>query len=301
MHNSHVNGSSAALRVFIMFLCMWEVVYHMSRLLLKKCLAQYPNLIIGTRLDNAKNTGNSSNGGAAACRPLDDAKRTLLHRGPSYLVSFLHSIYATRTGIMHLAHLWNASNLDKLAIPSIELGHSSYRLAHFEVATTNTLFLSYLVYDLFHILRQFPKLGGVDTILHHILFALCSVINGTYGVMAFPFGWLYLGEASTAFLNIRWFLLKSGRIGPALDKVNSLFAASFFITRIGVYSVGIIHLFYFSLEELKSLPVKSGVPIPLLGMTCGCILLGWVLNIVWGYKILAMVVGGGKKNVQKTQ
>jgi len=28
-------------------------------------------------------------------------------------------------------------------------------------------------------------------------------------------------------------------------------------------------------------------------------MLGWVLNFVWGYKILCMVVGGGKKKKKK--
>mmetsp|Transcript_2544 Transcript_2544/g.5431 ORF Transcript_2544/g.5431 Transcript_2544/m.5431 type:complete len:316 (+) Transcript_2544:260-1207(+) len=304
MQNSHDDGSSAALRVFFMFLCMWEIMYHVAKFGLKICLKQYPRQIMDSSLFNGENkknsnglTNSSSNGRTRS--PLDDAKHTLLQRGPSYVVSFLHSIYVTGRGIMHLYHLWNATNYDKLLIPGMGV-LNSYRWAHLEVARTNTLFLSYLIYDLFHILLQYPKLGGVDTILHHLLFASCSVINGTYGLLVFPFGWLIVGEGSTIFLNIRWFLLKSGRGNSALlDKTNGLFASTFFMTRIGIYSAGVIHLFYNSLPELRSLPAKTGVPIPLLGLTCGCMLLGWALNIVWGYKILAMVTG--KTNGKKQQ
>lgn len=304
MENSHDDGSNAALRVFFMFLCMWEIVYHAARYLLKIGLARFPNRILDSSLFNSADRKHDKNGHndigshtTPGRSPLDDAKHTLLQRGPSYIVSFLHSIYATWRGIMHLYHLWNASNLDKLLIPGKEI-IDSYRWAHLHVARTNTLFLSYLIYDLLHILLHYPKLGGVDTIIHHVLFASCSVINGTFGIMPFAFGWLIVGEASTILLNARWFLLKSGRETSALlNKINYSFAATFFLTRIGIYSSGVIHLFYNSLPELRSLPAKTGVPIPFLGMTCGCMLLGWALNILWGYKILSIF--GGKKNKKK--
>jgi len=135
--------------------------------------------------------------------------------------------------------------------------------------------------------------------MRHLIFASLSVVNGTYGLMAFPFGWLIVGEMSTVFLNIRWFLLKSGRgTSSTLDITNKLFAATFFLTRIGIYSAGIIHLFIYSLPELKMLPKESGVPVQLLGLTCGFITLGCGLNVLWGYKILGMVLGkkkSGKK------
>lgn len=326
MQNSHDDGSTAALRKLFMFLLMWEVMYHVARIFIKGLLEKYPNIIgmINTEKDNDNNDNSNKNNN-------NNIKQALLKRGPSYLVSFFHSIITTIRGTMHLYHLWDASNFDKLYIPSkayITYNNGSailtYRWAHLHVATTNTLFVSYLIYDLFHILLQYPKLGGIDTIIHHVLFALCSFINGTYGLMAFQFGWLIVGELSTIFLNIRWFLIKtnsnsldggggsnsktsSSRSSTLLlDKVNGMFAATFFLTRIGIYTIGIIHLFYYSSTELRSLPVETGVPISLLGLTCGCMLLGWVLNMLWGYKILAMVIddgrGGGsskKKNEKK--
>jgi hypothetical protein len=147
-------------------------------------------------------------------------------------------------------------------------------------------------------------LGGVDTILHHVAFAACSVINGSFGILPFAFGWLIVGEASTVFLNARWFLLKSGRCGaggggaPLLAAVNKLFAATFFATRIGAYTVGIAHLFGRHQAELWAIPAESGVPVPLFGLTCSCIVLGWVLNLFWGYTIMGMVRGKAEPNAK---
>lgn len=95
--------------------------------------------------------------------------------------------------------------------------------------------------------------------------------------------------------------MKSGRgesSAVVLDVVNRLFALAFFVTRNVVYTVGMVHLFWFSWEEVRLLPEVSGVPLGWLGLTFGCMVLGWILNVVWGYKIMNMVVvggGGGKK------
>ena len=286
MQKSHDDGSEAALQTFFAFILIWEALFHVARFSLKTVLTLYPSL---SAHGSKHHSGNGRISTKEQRKLSDSGEHTLLQRGPSYAVSLIHSIVVTGRGVMHLYHLWNASNFDKLLIPGKDLVNS-YRSAHLRVTATNTMFLSYLIYDLFHIVMQFPKLGGVDTIMHHLLFALCSVINGTYGIMPFSFGWLIVGELSTIFLNLRWFLLKSGRERTALlDKINGLFAATFFLTRIGIYSAGVIHLFYYSFPELCRLPDESGVPVAFLGLTCGCILLGLGLNILWGYKILGMV------------
>ena len=233
MQNSHDDGSTAALRRLYMFLLMWEVMYHVARIFIKVLLEKYPNIVIINNTEKKDDDNNTDSDATSATQGSNDTKssssstvgnnsnnnnnikQTLLQRGPSYLVSFFHSIITTMRGTMHLYHLWGASNFDKIYIPSKASYNAydgstiiTYRWAHLHVATTNTLFLSYLLYDLFHILLQYPRLGGVDTILHHVLFAFCSFINGTYGLMAFQFGWLIVGELSTIFLNVRWFLIK---------------------------------------------------------------------------------------------
>ena len=306
MENSHDGGSSASIRVFITALCLWEIMYHIARYSLKIVLKNYPNIILSSTLSNgaAKNGSNDASNGnvnvnAKSNSPLDTAKHTLVQRGPSYIVSFLHALYATWRGTIHLLHLGNAPSLYKVFISRTHTP-GAFRWAAMEVTESNTVFLAYLTYDLLHILALYPKLGGVDTILHHLIFASCSYINGTFGILPYAFGWLYIGEASTIFLNIRWFLLKSGRENSnLLDKMNQYFAGTFFLTRVGIYTVGVVHLFYCNLPEMMSLPEKSGVPISLLAMTVGCLLLGWALNMLWGYKIFGMV--NGKKGKTKQQ
>ena len=292
---------------------------------------KYPRWILDPSLFLAENDTHVLNDerkkeGGGVCRIVrsesDVARRTLIELGPSYAVSLLHSMYATCRGIMHIYHLWDASSYEKLVIGPEEAiiggeeggGRPSYRWAHLLVARTNILFLSYLLYDLCHVLHRYPKLGGIDTVVHHVLFAMCAYINGTYGLMAFAFGWLALGEGSTILLNIRWFIIKSGRGGtPILNAINILFAIVFFYVRIGVYTAGVVHLFLLSRDDndndggygrssvLWSLPDRTGVPMSLLGLTCGCVLLGWGLNLMWGFKIMAMVRGlvGGRRDVEE--
>lgn len=272
--NSHDGGSLPALQMLVTDIFTWEILYQISQFAIKVAFMKYSKIIVNPKKANS-----------------DAAKATLMELGPSYVVSFVHSLYVTARGVMHLYSLWAASNMDKIYIGP----EGDYREAHLEVARTNILFVAYLFYDMIHILHQYPKLGGGDTMAHHMLFAFCSVINGTFGIMPFQFGWLIVGEMSTIFLNWRWFLLKSGRdSGVLLENVNTMFAASFFLTRIVMYTAGIVHLYVFSMSELKSLssPEVSGVPLSALGITCGCMLLGWLLNLYWGSKILRKVARG---------
>ena len=146
MQNSHDDGSKAALYTFLTFFLMWETLYHIARFSLKIALEKHPLLLAESDKQNGNGHKDGVNGNNS---PTDDAKLTLLKRGPSYAVSLLHSIIVTGRGVMHLYNLWNASNYDKLFIPGKEVV-DSYRWAHLQVATTNTMFLSYLIYDLFH-------------------------------------------------------------------------------------------------------------------------------------------------------
>ena len=81
-------------------------------------------------------------------------------------------------------------------------------------------------------------------------------------------------------------MLKSGRQdSAALKLINNLFASTFIITRIGIYTCGVVQLFGYSINELQRLPDLSGVPLPFLVATCACVMLGWILNLIWGFKI----------------
>ena len=312
MQNSHNDGSAAALRVLLLFVISWEMTYRIVKYLMYQLLGK-------TNFTNDTNSHDTSSRGRTL--------QTLLTCGPSYVVSTVHAIIVTARGCTHLLQLWDASPYDKFVIPpdfttttlQDDNTMTNYRGAHLLVARTNIIFVSYLLYDVCHVLHQYPKLGKVDTVLHHVLFIVCSFINGTYGIMAFAFGWLIVGEASTVLLNIRWFLIQlsgrssissssggggdgicdgksSGRSGSGsttvvlLDTINILFAITFLIVRVLIYTLGVVHLLIMHGRSIiMVLPQTTYVPRILLGITCGCILLGWGLNLIWGMKIMAMV------------
>jgi hypothetical protein len=143
--------------------------------------------------------------------------------------------------------------------------------------------------------------------------------------MAFAFGWLIVGEASTILLNVRWLLIQlSGRSSSGggdisdgksssssgsgsttvvlLDTINILFAITFLIVRVLIYTLGVVHLLIMHGRSIiMVLPQTTHVPRILLGITCGCILLGWGLNLIWGMKIMAMVFRRKRENNAKSQ
>ena len=153
MENSHDGGSSASIRVFITALCFWEIIYHVARYSLKVALKKYPSIVLSTALSNgeSKNGSSNGNGNVKTRGPLDNDKHTLVQRGPSYIVSFIHALYATWRGIIHLRHLGNAPSIYKVFISRTHTP-GGFRWAAMEVTESNTVFLSYLTYDLLHIL-----------------------------------------------------------------------------------------------------------------------------------------------------
>ena len=62
-----------------------------------------------------------------------------------------------------------------------------------------------MCYDLGHVVAAYPLLGGLDTLLHHGAFLVAAIVAGSQRAFSFAFGWLVLCEASTPFLNARWF------------------------------------------------------------------------------------------------
>ena len=60
MQNSHDDGSTAALQILYLFLLMWEIMYHIARICIKKCLDRYPNIIVSSNSsDSVKSTSNN--------------------------------------------------------------------------------------------------------------------------------------------------------------------------------------------------------------------------------------------------
>mmetsp|Transcript_66654 Transcript_66654/g.124433 ORF Transcript_66654/g.124433 Transcript_66654/m.124433 type:complete len:262 (+) Transcript_66654:71-856(+) len=209
--------------------------------------------------------------------------------GASYVVAFCHACLMGSRGSWHLWALLPAPEPHKLAIPD-EAVQPWYQLTS-ATETTNLLFFSWLAQDFIHIALQFPRLGGYDTLFHHVGFMTASAICGNYRILPFAFAWLLCGELSSIPLNIRWFLINTG-YGDCrfLQVTNVIFAATFFATRIVGYGLGIWHFF-----SVRHALFQMDVPSPFLLVVLVLLVAGYILNLMWMQKIVQMAAGKKKK------
>lgn len=214
--------------------------------------------------------------------------------GVSYLTSTIHATIVAIRGTRHLYRLWSAPMYIKLQAPLKHLATEDtlhYIQEARSVIFTNIILGGYLVSDLIHVISNYPKLGKIDTICHHLVFLICSWMAGMYRLFPFMFGWLIVGEASTPFLNLRWLLIQSGNgSGPAIGTVSAAFAFVFFVTRFWIYGSGLVHqiLRYGQNGTIEDVPrwVSDVIMVLVIG--------GFLLNLLWLEKIRQMAVRGGK-------
>ena len=220
----------------------------------------------------------------------------IIHQGPSYVCSFVHSIVNGFRGIHQLIGLWNASDQTKLYFPPTYPPKYLSPIKNVEIS--NVVFGTYLIIDLVYVIQKYPKLGGIDTIVHHIVFLTCSIINGWYGLLPFAYSWLIVGELSTIFLNLRWFFIKTGRGGntQTFRLIQYIFAITFFVTRVLIYVGGVYNLFY----QQRSIIINdiferkhNDVPAIFVIVTITFVGVGCILNLIWFQKIVWKVFDGG--------
>lgn len=168
-------------------------------------------------------------------------------------------------------------------------------------------------YDLGHVVAAYPQLGGIDTLLHHAAFFVAALVAGSQRAFNFAFGWLVLCEASTPFLNARWFyrtlkkrdsekresekktmsvaLATLGIRDPEkLAKVIDVgFAVTFILTRVVGYGLGFTH-------SLRGLWLGYYAPIqPWAWRTMFSLVgIGGALNLLWASRIVAALLRKGK-------
>ena len=221
----------------------------------------------------------------------------LVSHGPSYACSMIHSFITGYRGIMDSIGFSGASPETKLFFPPTPKEYIPFIRS---VALTNAFFFAYLAQDLFHVVRMYPKLGGIDIVVHHLVFMTCSLINGGFQILPYPFTWLILGELSTIFLNIRWLLIKTGRGRTLLFQIiQSLFALTFFLTRVVIYSFGVMELFQ-QRDLLKGMVADGRVPGIFMVITLSFVGAGSALNLVWFQKIAALVISKQSKKETKS-
>eukprot|EP00178_Gracilaria_changii_P016607 TRINITY_DN47859_c0_g1_i1.p1 TRINITY_DN47859_c0_g1~~TRINITY_DN47859_c0_g1_i1.p1 ORF type:complete len:314 (-),score=30.59 TRINITY_DN47859_c0_g1_i1:917-1858(-) len=225
--------------------------------------------------------------------PESKARSILASQAPSYMLSTLHALYVTKRGFEHLAGLLHAPVVRKMIHPLeseiIPAAHTRFVVESGRVTFTNLILAGYLLTDLWHVIAQYPQLGKMDIIMHHVAFLACAIAAGHYSLHPFTFGWLIIGEASTPFLNTRWFLIKAGKGSTKYFRIiEALFGLVFITTRLFIYSIGLVH----HLISIDSVP--SRVPTAVVMFTTSCIIAGFALNLAWLRKMYMMLTGRGK-------
>lgn len=226
----------------------------------------------------------------------DKRIKKILQLGPSYVTAGVHALLLSGRGIIHfldLIHEDPAVQVHKVTAEYVQdNSHFTQILnAQTSVMISNIMFCGWLCYDILHVLHLYPKVGGIDFLIHHVAFLGASVINGTYQIFIFQFSWLIIGELSSIFINLRWFLIQTGRGATStMWLCNMLFAWLFFLTRVILYGLGLLHMFM-HYEEIMAVPAPKFFVILVFGLIVG----GYILNIFWFRKIYKIATGDVKK------
>jgi hypothetical protein len=134
-------------------------------------------------------------------------------------------------------------------------------------------------------------------IAHHVGFITAAFVCGSGRILPFPFAWLICGEVSSPFLNLRWYLKLLGGDSLTMKVTNAVFALLFFVSRVVVYGLGLIHLVtHRAIWMGESL---NDVPPQLLLLVVSLLFGGYLLNLTWWSTVFRM--GMGWKKEQKVE
>ena len=158
--------------------------------------------------------------------------------GASYAVAFIHAAVVSALGAAQYIAMRDLPESSKAVVdpadPHHEQSRDAVRLAY--------IFFGWLLYDLVHVVINYPKLGGADTLAHHLGFLAFGVFSFGYALFPFCSTWLLLSELSSLPLNARWFLIQTGRGDTNLFvAVNAIFALSFAVVRVALFGLGLAH------------------------------------------------------------
>ena len=242
-----------------------------------------------------------------------EKERTYKRAVSSYIVSFVHAFFLTWAGWRIVFTLRRGSVTERL---SLYANADASFVGFVEVVTI--AFFSYVVYDLLHVIEQYPDLGGVDILAHHLGFFTASLLAYAYGAYPFMLGWLCTAETSTPILNARFFIKSWREMEYTLLNIDALakffgmktrgvvagnwleyyvsvaFLWVFVAVRVVGYGGALIAL-TFDLKSVEDNYIPYPVRATLYALTC-C---GFVLNAVWTYKIYGMVKHFRRKTLKQ--
>ena len=112
------------------------------------------------------------------------------------------------------------------------------------IEPTNTIFLAFLVYDVSHVLLEYPRLGSIDVVAHHVLFAAASYVCGANSVffVALRVADYWGAVDAAAEFKVGAHPVRKGDT-RLMTWTNRAFAFTFFVGRVVVYGLGLLHLF----------------------------------------------------------
>jgi hypothetical protein len=130
--------------------------------------------------------------------PQTAKEKTFVATAPAYVMSAVHAVVVAYIGAkigweaLALKETRDQYYLNKKTAMTME----SLRFTELG----NWAFCGYMTGDLLHVLAEYPRLGKMDTVVHHLCFVACSLLAGHSQTMILPFSWLLIGEFSTPLL-----------------------------------------------------------------------------------------------------
>eukprot|EP01013_Petalomonas_cantuscygni_P003688 TRINITY_DN13908_c0_g1_i1.p1 TRINITY_DN13908_c0_g1~~TRINITY_DN13908_c0_g1_i1.p1 ORF type:complete len:316 (+),score=43.62 TRINITY_DN13908_c0_g1_i1:94-1041(+) len=152
--------------------------------------------------------------------------------------------------------------------------------------------VGYFFQDLAQVLWHYPRLGGVDVVVHHLVHLVSLTAGIVHRSPMLPFSWLVLTEATTPLQNVRWLLRSFHRpplpladFTPAADASArglatadraawSVMVVAYFAFRVMIPVVGTL--------DWMTLPVRDG-PEMLHRLL---VVAGTLLNVRWFTRLL---------------
>jgi len=240
-----------------------------------------------------------------------DKERAFKKCAPSYIVSYVHAFFLAWAGWRIVFTLepaeraeqaWLYANPDTHFVGFVEM--------------TTLVFFTYVLYDSFHLVLEYPDLGGIDMAVHHVGFLVASFGAYVYGAYPLMLGWLCTCETSTPFLSTRWFVRQMKEMEytqPLLDKlaqalgmksrglvaanrieyyVSILFLIAFVIVRNLGYGWSLVGLY---MVEFSGQRLDSSIPLVVRYLLSGLACAGFGLNLIWVHKIIGMATSEKKR------
>ncbi|GMH51615.1 hypothetical protein TL16_g01046 [Triparma laevis f. inornata] len=201
---------------------------------------------------------------------------------PSYVLSAVHAfaqvIVAFYNLLRFLSPIHLATELDDV--------HKCYYQCQCNgieqtIYVMSSVMIVYFTIDL--VLMYKTSSLSLSFVIHHFTFAFAAILQLAFNRSCFPYLWLSFGELSTLFLNARWYLKyhKNDVNTTKFIIVETLFAVTFFITRIVIYGLGLLHFFHYDKNIFNTTELWQITPFLFVG--------GYLLNAFWLAKIVGMM------------